>query len=155
MQEAVDTACAKRSRGLPGILSKLDLLREVTPISGTRPRDLWTFRLLASARQDVASFSTPFLTVAAACLALGWIIPSPLEGRVYTRPPALVSSAQADDGPPREAVTFAVSIHPVQVLDMAGVLCRTHRSLRVPVGMTTLPRCHALGREAATVGLAR
>jgi len=32
---------------------KLDLMRQILPISGTRPEDLATFRLLASIRRDV------------------------------------------------------------------------------------------------------
>jgi len=41
------------------LLDKLDLMRDILPISGTRPRDLATFRLLGSIRKDVERMMAP------------------------------------------------------------------------------------------------
>jgi hypothetical protein len=41
------------------LLQKLDLMRDILPIAGTRPQDLATFRLLASIRKDVERMMAP------------------------------------------------------------------------------------------------
>ena len=45
--------------GIWSLLQKLDLMRDILPIAGTRPQDLATFRLLASIRKDVERMMAP------------------------------------------------------------------------------------------------
>jgi hypothetical protein len=126
-------------------LANLDNLKEQIAARGPQPNDLEPFKAIAIAKSEARdSRPFPLKTALLCCLALGWIIPSPIT----SEPAEAEKPAATTSGTSPFPISFGSAVSPVRIMKENGELCRSHRGLHRLTGISSLRRCDMLSREA-------